>query len=146
MFATRRRFQRLYESGIFQPEIQEARAGDFHFFANFGNVKLSERVGGELARICFAHLGERHQGVGLVVAKFRIARADKHSGDICVRQNLKDGCLELQLNLFVWQHGENLIAKDTKDTKETEMLAGNFSRGSRISRFEIEFTFSRTRG
>ena len=33
MFAARGGFERLREHGIFQPEIQEARAGDFHFFA-----------------------------------------------------------------------------------------------------------------
>src|ERR1039458_7059849 len=99
--AGRRRVERLREDGIFQPEIQEACAGDFHFFADVGHVQLGERVGGELARIQFPHLGERHQRVALVVAKFWIARTNKHDGNIRIRQNFADGGLQLQLNLFV---------------------------------------------
>ena len=95
MFAARRRFERLRKDGIFQPEIQEARAGDFHFFTDVGNVELGHRVGGELARIQLPRFGERHERVGLVVAKFRIARTDENGGDIGVRQNFADGGLQL---------------------------------------------------
>ena len=95
MFAARGAGQRLRERGILQPEIQEARAGDFHFFAKFGNVQLGQHVGGELARIQFARLGQRHQRVALVIAKFRIGTgADENGGDIGVRQHGADGGLQ----------------------------------------------------
>ena len=104
MFAARGGFERLRENGIFQPEIQEARAGDFHLFADVGNIELGQDFRRELARIHFARFGERHQRVGLVVAKFRIARADQNGGDIGVRQNPADGSLQFQFDLFVRKH------------------------------------------
>jgi len=76
MLAARGGLQNFFQRGIFQPEIQEAGAGDFYFFAEVGNIQFGERVAGKLARIGFANIGERYQGVGLVVAKFRIARPD----------------------------------------------------------------------
>ena len=45
MLAARGGFERLRERGIFQPEIQEARAGDFHFLANIGNIEFGQHVG-----------------------------------------------------------------------------------------------------
>ena len=42
------------------------------FSQTFGNVELGQHVGGELARIHFPHLGERHQRVALVIAEFRV--------------------------------------------------------------------------
>jgi hypothetical protein len=118
MLAARSGFERLCEGGIFQPEIQEARAGDFHFFANIRNIELRQHIGGELARIHFPGLGERHERIALVIAKFRVGTwADQNGGNGIrlhfisarqVRQNGADGGLQLQLDLFVWKHGKYL--------------------------------------
>ena len=45
MFAARGRLQRFNEDGIFQPEIQEACARDFLFFANVRKIKLRNTPG-----------------------------------------------------------------------------------------------------
>ena len=79
----------------FQSEIQEARASDLHFFTNIGKVELRHDIGGKLARIEFSRFGQGHQSVALVVAKFRIARADENGGDIGLRQDGADGGLQL---------------------------------------------------
>ena len=73
------------------------------------NVELGQHVGGELARIHFPRLGERHERVALVIAEFGIGtRTDQNDGGVRVRQDRADGGLELQFNLFVRQHGNNL--------------------------------------
>ena len=96
MFTARRGFERLREGGIFEMEIQEAGAGNFHRLANFSNVQFCQHVGGQLARIHFARLGQRHERVGLVIAKFRVGTGtDQNGGDIGVRQDGADGGLEL---------------------------------------------------
>ena len=105
MFAARGGFQRLRQDGIFQPEIQEAGTGDLHLFANIRNIEFRNNIGGKLARIQFPRFGQRHQRVGLVVAKFGIrARTDQNGGDIGVRQDGADGGLQFRLNLFVRKH------------------------------------------
>ena len=105
MFAARRGLKRLDHYGRFQPEIQEARAGDFSLFAKFRNIEFGQHVRGKLARIHFPRLGQRHQRVALVIAKFGIgARTDKNHGGVSFRQNRANGGLKLQFNLFVRQH------------------------------------------
>ena len=108
MFAARRGFERLGEHGNLEPKIQEARTGDFHRLAPLVHVEPGDHVGGELARIHFARLGERHERVALVIAEFGIGtRTDQNHGGVGVRQDRADGGLELQFNLFVRQHGNS---------------------------------------
>ena len=112
MFAARGGCERLLEQHRLEPEVQEAGAGDFNFFANTGNIQLRQRVGGELARVQPARLGERHERIALVVAEFRVARADEHGGNVRIRQNFADGGLQLRFDLLVWQHEEILAADE----------------------------------
>ena len=113
MFAARGSLERAGQRGIFQPEIQEARAGDFHLLANFGDIEFGQHVGGELARIHFPRLGQRHERVALVIAELRVrARTDQNRGDVGVRQDRADGGLQLQFDLFVRQHGNYLITNE----------------------------------
>ena len=111
MFATRGGFERLREQSIFQSEIQETGTGDLNLFANFGNIELGQHVGSELARIQLTLFGERHERVRLIIAEFRITRADEHDGGIGIRQNFTDGGLQGKFNLFVRQH-EGILATD----------------------------------
>ncbi len=118
MFTARRCGQRLDEHRIFQPEIQIARAGNLHLFANIRDIQLRHHICSKLARIHFAFLGEGHERIGLIVAKFRIGtRPDENRGDISIRQYALNGGLQGGFNFFVRQHEENLTAKYAKDTK-----------------------------
>ena len=121
MFSARRGFERLGERGRLEPEIQEARAGNFHLLAPIANIQLGEHVGGELARIHFARLGERHERVALVIAEFGIGtRTDQNNGGVGVRQDRADGGLELQFDLFVRQHGNYLTTDGHRWTRISE--------------------------
>ena len=106
MFAPGGGINCLRERGWQETEIQEARAGDFNFLAEGRDVELRDHIGGELARIEFARLGQGHQRVGLVVAEFSVARADKDGRNIGVRQHQADGLLQKEFDLFVRQHGK----------------------------------------
>ena len=80
--------QRLRQRGGLEPEIQEAGAGDLHLLAAVANVEFGEHVGGQLARIHLPRLGQRHEGVALVIAELRVgAGPDQHGGDVGVRQD-----------------------------------------------------------
>ena len=94
VFAARRCRERLVQHGRFEPEIQEASTRDFDLLAQVGEVELGQHIGGELAGIEFALLGKRHEGVALVIAEFRVARADQYGGDIGVGQHREGGGLE----------------------------------------------------
>ena len=83
MFAARRGLQRLDNRGIFQPEIQKTRPGDFRFFAKLRHIEFRQHIAGKLARIHFPRFGQRHQRVALVIAEFWIGtRPDQNSRDI----------------------------------------------------------------
>ena len=64
------------------PKIQKARPGDLDLFANIADVELGQRIRGELARVHLPLLGQSHEGVALVVPKFRIGTgAHAHRGE-----------------------------------------------------------------
>ena len=94
MFTARGCRESLIENGGLEAEIQEASTCDFNFFAQVSEVEFSQDISGELARIEFALLGERHEGVALVIAEFGVAGADQHGGDIGVGQHRERGGLE----------------------------------------------------
>ena len=76
-------------------KFRKPGAGDLDLLAPRGDVESGEHVGGELARIQFARLGQRHQRVALVIAELRVgAGAHEHGGNIGVRQHGADGCLQ----------------------------------------------------
>ena len=114
MFAARGGFERLREHGGFQPEIQEARAGDFHFLAPIGNVEFGQHVRGELARIHFPRLGQRHQRVGLVIAEFRVgARAHENDGNVSIRHDRAHRLLEVLFDEFVCAATRGIVKRLT---------------------------------
>ena len=43
-----------------ETEIEEASAGDFNFLAPLADVEPRHDIGGELARVHLAHLGDGH--------------------------------------------------------------------------------------
>ena len=94
MFAARRRRQHCDEGRFFQPEIQEARARDFHRLAQIRHIELRQNVAGQLARIQFARFGQRHERRALVIAELRVrTRAHEHRGQVGVRPHGADGLL-----------------------------------------------------
>jgi len=126
MFAARRGFERPGEHGRLEPEIQEARSRDFHLLAPLVHVEFGNRVGGELARIHFARLGERHERVALVITELGIGtRTDQNHGGVRVRQDRADGGLELQFNLFVREHG-NYLTTDGHEWTRIKFRRGEF--------------------
>jgi hypothetical protein len=105
MFAVRRGLKRLDHYGRFQPEIEEARSGDFHLLTQIIDVEFRQHIGGKLARIYFSRLGERHERVALVIAEFRVGTGpNQNNGRVSIRYDCTDSGLELQFNLFVRQH------------------------------------------
>jgi hypothetical protein len=58
-----------------------------------------------LARVHLPGFGERHEGVRLVVAEFRVrARADEDGGNVSVRQGSAYRPLEALFEEFVGEH------------------------------------------
>lgn len=113
MFSPSSASQGLLQHGSLQPNIQKARAGDIHFLANLRDVQFGQHVRGQLARIHFARLGQRHQGVALVIAKFGIGTgAHQYGGDVRIRQNGMDGCVQGEFYFFMRQHGEDLTTDE----------------------------------
>ena len=55
-----------------EAEIEKAGAGDLDLFAPLGDVEFGDDVGGQLARVHLALLGQRHQRVGLVIAELGV--------------------------------------------------------------------------
>ena len=106
MFAARGGFERFCEGGCSEGEIKEAGTGDFDFVAPFGDIEFGEDVGGELARVHFARLGQGHQGVALVIAEFRVGGgADQDGGGVGVGEDGADGLLQADFDLFMRKHG-----------------------------------------
>ena len=105
VFAARGGLERLRERGMLQPEIQEARAGDFNLLADFSNIQSCQNIGCELTRIQLSRLGQRHQRITLVIAKFRVGtRTDENRREVRLRQNGADGMLQTEFDLFVREH------------------------------------------
>ena len=78
VFAARGGLQGLGQRGRLEPEIKEAGAGNLHRLASIADVKLGDHVGGQLARVQLPGLGQRHEGVGLVIAELGVrAGADQ---------------------------------------------------------------------
>jgi hypothetical protein len=78
------------------------KPGDLDLFAPLAHVEFLKHLGGELAGIGFAGLGDGHQRAGLVVAELRVGtRADKDGGEIGVRQDGGHGGLQLGFKLVM---------------------------------------------
>ena len=106
MFAAGGGLQGGGERGGLEAEIEEARAGDFDFLANVGDIEFGDDIGGELARVHLALFGEGHERVGLVIAEFGVGTgADEHGGGAGVGQNGGDGGLQAGFDGFVGKHG-----------------------------------------
>jgi hypothetical protein len=115
MFAAGGGLECAGERGAFQPEIQEAGAGNFDFLAQTADVEFGKHIGRQLARIQFARLGERHQRVALVIAEFRVwTRLDKNAAGGCIGQDGTNGRLQAEFDLLVRQHG-NYLTTDYTD-------------------------------
>jgi hypothetical protein len=78
----------------FQAKVEKTRARDFDRLAQVGEVEFGDHVRGELARIEFSRLGQRHQAVRLVIAKFGIAGPDQHARGGRGRQRRRHGGLQ----------------------------------------------------
>ena len=105
VFPARGTLKGLGQRGRFEAEVQETRAGDLHRGASIGDIQFGDHVRGQLARIQFPGLGERHQCIGLVIAKLGVrAWADQNSGNISVRQYSSHCLLEALFDEFVGEH------------------------------------------
>ncbi len=105
--------QRFAEHTGPEPEIQEPGPGDFHRLAPRGDIEAGDDIGGQLAGVEFARLGQGHDRGALVIAEFRIrTRADEDGGHIRVRQHRTGGLLQAEFNLFMRQHREDLSTKE----------------------------------
>ena len=87
--------ERLFNGRSLEPEVEKTRARDLDFLAPLAHVQLRDHVGGKLARVHLALLGQRHERVGLVIAELRIgAGAHENRGQVCVGQERGDGGLQ----------------------------------------------------
>ena len=94
------------QRGGLQAEVEEAGAGDLHLSRSNRHVESGEDVGGQLARVHLPGFGQRHEGVGLVIAELGVgAGPDQDGGDVGVRQNRLHGCLETLFDELVGEHG-----------------------------------------
>ena len=100
----RRIAEHFVERGIFQPEIQEASAGDFHFLANVGNIQFGQNICRQAGADSFCALwratSARCFGNRRISDRTGGRERRKHVG---VRQNFADGGLQFQFDLFVRQ-------------------------------------------
>ena len=79
------------EGGGFELKIQKTRPGDLDRFAVVGDVELPDNFSGEFARVEPVALGQADEGVGLIIAKFRLgAGSDKDARDIGLRHEFED--------------------------------------------------------
>ena len=86
--ALRGGLQRPGQGGRIKAEIQEASPGDLDRLAPAGQIELGDHCGGQVARIHLPRLGQRDQGVGLVIAEFRVrAGADQNGCGVRLRQD-----------------------------------------------------------
>ena len=105
VFPARGGLQGLGQRLRFEAEVQETGAGDLHLLAAVGDIEFGDHVGGQLARVQFPGLGQRHQGVGLVIAEFGVrAGADQNGGNVSVRQDSTHRLLEALFDEFVREH------------------------------------------
>ena len=87
MFAASCEFHRIGHGGRLQPEIQKAGPRYFHLFAPIADIEFGEDIGRNLPRIQFPSLGQRHQGVALVITELWVRTgADENGGKVCIRQ------------------------------------------------------------
>ncbi len=68
----------LDEPRIPQPQIDEARPGDFRRVAEVGHVEPGDDLGGQLLRLLVQLPAQRHGEVGLVIAESRVLGAADH--------------------------------------------------------------------
>ena len=88
---------------FFSRKFRKPALGDFRFFRKHPrHVQLCQHIRRQLARIQLSRLGQGHQGVALVIAKFGIgARAHEDGGGIRIRQNGADGGLQGGFDFFM---------------------------------------------
>ena len=80
MFAARRGFERCASAEIFSRKFRKPAPAISTFSQNSRNIEFGQHVGGQLARIQLARLGQRHQRVALVIAEFRVGtRTDENA-------------------------------------------------------------------
>ena len=88
-----------------ESEVQETGAGNLHRLTYITDRELGDHVVGQQARVKLPGLGQRHEGIGLVVAEFRVrAWADLDCGDGCVWQYSLHRLLEALFYEFVGEH------------------------------------------
>jgi hypothetical protein len=88
----------LANRAVCEPKIQKARTCDLNPFAPLAYIQAGQNVSGELSRVRLPRFSQRHQGIGLVVAKFCVgAGADLNRREVSVRDS---GCDHLPQALF----------------------------------------------
>ena len=106
VFSARGGLQGFGQHRWFEAEIEKAGARSLDFLTTIADLKFGDHVGGQLARVHFAGLGQRHEGVGLVIPELRVrAGADENGSYVSVRQNGVYGLLETLFDEFVREHG-----------------------------------------
>jgi hypothetical protein len=63
---------------VFQPQVDEARPGDFRRLAEISQVELGDDLGGQIARLLVQLLAQGHGKVGLVIAEAGVLRRADH--------------------------------------------------------------------
>ena len=63
---------------VFQPQVDEARPGDFRRLAEIGHVEPGDDLGGQLLRLLVQLLAQGHGEVGLVIAEAGVLGAADH--------------------------------------------------------------------
>jgi hypothetical protein len=90
----------------FEPEVKEAGAGDRDGLTTITDLEPGDHVSRQLAWIQLPGLGQRHQGVGLVIAELRVrARSDQDAGEVSVGQDGVHRFLEALFDELVREHG-----------------------------------------
>jgi hypothetical protein len=88
-----------------EPEVKEACASNLHWVTSISDVKLGDHVSRQLPWVQFPGLGQCHEGVGLVIAEFRVRTgADQNVGNVSLRQNSAHRPLEALFDEFMGKH------------------------------------------
>ena len=104
MFPAHRSLKRLRDGLRLEAEVQETGPGDLDLLAPPAHIELRQHVGGELARVQLARLGQRHERVRLVIAELRIRTgADEQGRRARVGQDGNDGRVKLLFEELVEQ-------------------------------------------
>ena len=108
-----RRRQLLGQPVVLQPQVDEARPGDFRRLAEVGHVEPADDLGGHLARRPAQPLAQRHGEVGLVIAELRVLAAADH-----LQQFFRSSANSPRHGGNVLQVGENAHAQGKRKVDE----------------------------